>query len=276
MATPASNLAAEILAQLGQDFTVPNVDLTDPEFQIPDETGNPRYDAIPRQELDALTTGVVGGTGAFDVIMSSTKAHLREQYEKGLITGDQYTKAYIELTTASLGTAIQFVLQGDTAYWQALVAQSEARKIEIEAVRAKIELETAKQQLAAATQQAKMVQAQHVLVQMQIASEDAKYQLIEKQQLLVNEQAEAQHAQTEDTRLDDVTPVTGATKAQVDLYRQQIESYKRDTDQKLGKMWLDGWITQKTLDEGLLAPDELTNSGIDAVLAKVRENAGLI
>ena len=174
MATEASNLAAEILAQLGQDFVVPAVDLSDPRFSIPSQEGNPRYDVVPTQDLAALTTGVVGGTGAFDKIMSSTKAHLKEQLDRGLITGDQYTKAYIELTTAALSTAIQYLIQGQAAYWQALTAQSEARAAEINAVRAIVELETAKQQLAAATHQAEMLKAQHVLVLMQIASEDAK------------------------------------------------------------------------------------------------------
>mgnify|MGYP000439303871 CR=1 FL=1 len=57
---------------------------------------------------------------------------------------------------------------------------------------------------------------------------------------------------------------------QKDLYDQQIDSFVKDAKHKTAKMYLDGWITQKTLDEGLNAPDQLTNTNIDAVLAALR------
>jgi len=275
MATEASNRAAEILTQLGQDFVVPTVDLSGAEFALPDQLANPRYDAVGSKNMEDLTTGIVGGGGAFDKLMSSTKAHLEEQFEKGLISGDQYTKAYIELTTASMSTALQFLLQNEQGYWQALVAQSQARKAEVDAVTSAVQLEIAKQQLAGAVYQAKMLQAQHVLAQMQIANEDVKYNLGVAQIEMVGEQTEAQRAQTQDTRSDGVTPVDGIIGKQKALYTQQITSYQRDAESKIGKMYLDGWITQKTLDEGLIAPDELTNAGVEAVLGMIRANAGL-
>lgn len=273
--TVASDLAEVLLAQLGQDFTVPAIDLSGDEFALPSTVGNPRYDDIPDLYVEDLTTGVVNGEGVFDKIMSSNRAHLREQYEKGLISGDQYTKAYIELTVASLSAATQFLIQGKLTYWQALTAQSEARAAEVMAVRAAVELETAKYKLAEATYQAEMLKAQNALVQMQLSTEDAKYNLVLKQQALVVEQTEAQRAQTLDTRMDGITAVSGITGAQKALYDQQVESYKRDVDHKLGKLWADAWTVQKTLDEGLLAPTEFTNAEIDAVLSKVKTNAGL-
>ena len=275
MATEAPDLASMILAQLGQEFDVPEVDLDDDRFDLPSKEGNPLYDSVEPQDLDALTTGVVGGTGAFDRIMASTKAHLKGEYDRGAITGDQYTKAYIELTTAALGTALQFVLQGQQSYWQAIVAQNQARRTEIDAVKAGVELQIAKHQLAAASYQAEMLRAQHVLVQMQIANEDGKYGLVQQQILLVTEQTEAQRAQTLDTRSDDTTPVTGLMGKQKDLYTQQVTSYKRDAEHKFFKGALDTWIAQKAIDEGLVVPDELVNDKLDEIIAKMRENLEL-
>lgn len=275
MATTASTLAADILAHLGQDFVVPAVDLSSAEFQLPDQVGNPRYDAIPSIDLDDLTTGVVNGTGAFDKLMSSVKAHLKAEYDRGDISGDQYTKAYIELTTASLSTALQFVLQSSTTYWQALAAQSAARAAEVQAVQAAVELETAKHQLSAAAAQAEMLEAQHVLVQMQTANEDAKHLLTLAQIDLVKEQQESQRAQTLDTRTDGTTPVAGLIEKQKALYTQQVTSYQRDAETKVTKMFVDAWITQKTLDEGLTAPTEFTNASLDELLGIIRTTHGL-
>lgn len=264
----AKDLAQSLMTDLGQNITIPAVDLSDADFAAPDTVGNPLYGAIQPLDMDDLTTGIVDGAGAFDVVMTSTKAHLKEQYDKGRITGDQYTKAYIELSTAALNTALQFLLSKDTTLYQAALAQAQARRAEIEAVTARVALETAKAQLATA-------KAQYVLIMLQTASESAKYDLTNKQIDLVGEQTEAQRAQTLDTRLDGTTPVTGVMGKQKDLYNQQITSYQRDSEYKAAKMFVDSWITQKTIDEGLTAPNELTNATLETVLGRIRTLNGL-
>ena len=272
--TEAPNNAQAILTQLGQNFTVPNVDLADSEFQLPAQAGNPLYASVNTLTISELTSGMVDGTGAFDVLMASNKAHLKEQYDKGLITGDQYTKAYIELTGGALGVALQFLLGKDQTYFQNILAQAQARRAEIEAVTAAVQLETAKQQLAMSKFQADTARAQYALIQMQVANEDAKYGLAMVQTDLVREQIEAARAQTLDTRTDGAV-VVGSIGKQKALYTQQIDSYQKDAEYKVGKMYLDGWITQKTLDEGLIAPTQLTNAEVDSVMAKLRQNLNL-
>jgi hypothetical protein len=273
MTINATTAADEILTELGQDFTLPAVDLTSASFLLPSKSGNPLYGStgITSVTIADMTTGTVGGTGAFDKLMASNKAHLKEQYEKGLITGDQYTKAYIELTTAAMGTALQLLLGKDHSYWQALLLQMQGRRAEIEAVTAAVQLEIAKAQLAAANRQAELTNAQYVFTLLQAASEAAKYNLVNAQIDMVNEQTEAQRAHTMDTRRDGTTPVLGSVGKQKDLYTQQIDSYQKDAQQKVAKMFLDGWITQKTLDEGLLAPTQLTNSEINEVMEVLRD-----
>jgi hypothetical protein len=100
------------------------------------------YQRITGPANSDLTTGVVGGTGTFDVLMASISAHLGAEYAKGRITGADYTKTYIELVQAALQTALQFVLQADTSYWQTQQAQ-------IAAITGRVQLETAKVQNAA-------------------------------------------------------------------------------------------------------------------------------
>ena len=91
---------------------------------------------------------------------------------------------------------------------------------------------------------------------------------------LVKEQREAERSKTLNTRTDGQT-ITGSVGKQKDLYTQQIDSFIKDAKFKTAKMYLDGWITQKTLDEGLTAPTELTNATINSVLSSNRSTNGL-
>ena len=95
-----------------------------------------------------------------------------------------------------------------------------------------------------------------------------------RQRAILEEQKESERAKTLDTRTD-ATTIVGSIGKQKDLYTQQIDSYIKDARHKASKMYLDGWITQKTLDEGLLAPTELTNATVDTVLNSMRLDNGL-
>jgi hypothetical protein len=216
-----------------------------------------------------LTTKTVNGDGTFDVIMSSVAAHLVKEYEKGRITGQEYTKAYIELTTAALGAAVQFLLQKDNAYWTGVKIEQDAKVIEYNL------------QYILPLQKA-LTENQVALTESQIEGADKDnlikdYNLTElmpAQKELLLEQIEVQRAQTLDTRTDGIT-ITGSVGKQKDLYAQQITSYQRDGEVKAAKLFTDAWITQKTIDEGLTAPAGFTNTSLDTILSKLKTNNGL-
>lgn len=100
---------------------------------------------------------------------------------------------------------------------------------------------------------------------------DDEHSLQPKKEELMQEQIEVQRAQTLDTR-SDAAPITGSIGKQKELYTQQITSYKRDSEVKVAKIFSDAWITQKTIDEGILPPDGFTNASLDEILAKLKEN----
>lgn len=99
--------------------------------------------------------------------------------------------------------------------------------------------------------------------------------LIGTQRALILEQQEAERAKTMDTRIDGSTTIVGSIGKQKDLYTQQIDSFVKDAKYKTAKMYLDAWITQKTLDDALLAPSELQNSEINNVMESIRDANGL-
>lgn len=91
---------------------------------------------------------------------------------------------------------------------------------------------------------------------------------------LIKEQYEVQLAQTADFRSDQ-SPVVGTLGKQKDLYTQQIESYKRNSEFQAAKVFSDAWITQKTIDEGILPPNVFANANIESVMTTLMNKNGL-
>lgn len=273
--TEANTLLATLTA--GTDFTVPPVDLTQPEYEIPTDS----VGAVPAVITNAdLTDGITAGDGTFDILMKALGAHLQQEFEKGRITGAEYSKAYIALTESAMGNSVQFLLGRDAAYWQSVKARFEAQVAQAAVVTARVQLEVAKAQLQAVRYEALNHQANYALTKMKLSTESVGYCIAEfnlnnmlpAQLNLVNEQREAARAQTLDTRSDGVTTIVGVLGKQKDLYSQQITSYKRDAEVKVAKLFTDSWITQKTIDEGLLAPDGFINASLDEILTTLKLN----
>lgn len=303
--------AQRIFEFLSEDlnYTLPDIDLNGPEFELPSKEGI-LYDAVPKITIDELTSGEVNGAGVFDRIMKAVDAQLNSQFQKNRIVGDQYATAYISLTTAALSAGVQFLLGKDQSYWAAIRAQLEGRKAEIDAVTAAVNLETTKVSYGITLAQFAGQEAQYALTKMQGANADAQYclttsqtELVEKQILkqvvdtdtaefnltdlmpkqsetltaqlnLLKEQLETATAQTLDMRTDG-QPVAGSVGAQTALYKQQKIAYERDVDYKISKIYMDQWIAQKSIDEGLTAPLEFVNTKIDEVFKKLRLNANI-
>lgn len=164
--TTANDLMQSLLA--GKDFTIPNVELNSDNLKLPQGANSEMYATILRLNISDLTQGKVGGEGAFDVLMTSVRAHLLQEYEKGRITGGEYTKAYAELVTASMEHATQFLLNKDQVYWTAQQAQ-------IQAVTAMIQMETERVRLAALKFEALTAEANYALTKLKLANEDMQY-----------------------------------------------------------------------------------------------------
>lgn len=277
MSCSAEVEANRLLEELtkGDDFTLPDIDMSGPEWDIPGGDNSPIFDAITKVTNESLTTREVGGSGTFDALMESAHNHLKAEFKANRITGGEYTKAYIAMMESCMSNAVQFLLGRDQAYWAAAMAQ-------IQAVTARVQLATSKAQFVLAKIQALSAKSEYALTKMKIATESETYcaalfnanQMLPQQLKLITEQTEAQRAQTLDTRSDGAT-VTGSVGKQKELYSQQITSYQRDAEVKASKLFTDAWITQKTIDEGLNPPNGFTNASIDTILTKLKSNNGL-
>lgn len=277
--TNANALMTSLLQ--GKSFDLPDVDLNDSKYLVPEQTGE-LYTPPARLTNEDLTTRVVDGSGVFDALMSGIAAHLRKEFDQSRITGQQYTEAFVSAAAGAMGTATQFLLGRDQAYWQAITAQLQAQALEVGVITARVQLETAKAQLATARTQALTAEAEFALTKLKLSTEDitycsAKYNLeniLPRQKDLLLEQIEVQRSQTMDTRTNGAI-IKGSVGKQKDLYTQQIVSYQRDAEVKAAKLFTDAWITQKTIDEGLLAPGAFRNDSVNVILRNIKKNNDL-
>ena len=227
------------------DICPPQIDLSGAEWAVPFDESLLTTDI--RVELEDLTN--CNGTGAFDVVTKSIKEILAVEYEKGRITGGDYAHTVTALIEASLANATQFLLQKDIAKWQAKKGLYEAW-----ATRAQVEL----------------VKNQISLAQMQQLNQQIEFVNGKMQMMVLKEQYCNHVAQREIS----VAKQAELSDSQIALYKQQVVSYQRDAEVKAGRIFTDAWITMKTIDEGLTAPNGFTNERIDDVLKKLRDENG--
>lgn len=245
----------------GIDFSIPDVDWDSLMYQIPEDLIEALHNKPKPLTIEDITIRKYGGTGIFDAFMESLHNHLQVEYEAGRITGATYATTWTQLTGLALQQAIAFAVQKDKAYWDVLLAN-------IQALTGLINLATARVQLAIAQAQVHINRANYCLTKLKLASEDANFSYN-------IENMEAARAQTSDNRLTDNAAIRGAVGKQKELIDEQMVSFKRNAETKLAELYVNTWITQKTTDEGLAAPTELQNSGVDRVLSKLRSNVDL-
>lgn len=247
----ASTLSGQLIDDLlgGVDFDIPEIDWNSDKYDIPQELIDSLKEESVKVDADEITTKQVNGNGVFDSLMTSIKNHLKEEFENNRITGSEYTRTYIALTEGALTQAVNFVLQRNEVYWKAKVAQ-------LQALNSLIETDKLKAEVASIKYQAHTAAAQYVTAKINLANADAEYckrkyeneNILPKQLELIQEQIATQAAQTKN-------PQGGYIGKQMELYDEQISSYKKDARIKAGKLLVDGWATNKTIDEGALVPD---------------------
>lgn len=163
----------------GVDLTLPIVDVSSTAYAPPTTVGNPLYTAPVALTTEDLTTGALDGAGTFDKIMASLNVHFEKQYNEGRITGGDYANAYVAATQGALGAAVQFVLGRDQAFWQAQLAQMQARVAEAEAIRAALAIEETRAAVINARSNALLSQAQYALAKYQLTTEAVQIERIE-------------------------------------------------------------------------------------------------
>jgi len=199
-----------------------------------------------------LTTGEVAGSGFFDELQRTSKAHLQEEFDAGRIVGTDYSSAYLGMTQSNLQSAIQYLLQYEVTNQQILVLQEQIEQAKKQ--NALLELQKEQLTIANATatfnlesmlpaqleaqleQNKTLVQntlntiTQGELLAKQVLQAQSQIDLTAKQEDLVDEQIKTEKANT-------TLPTAGLTKAQYDkslsevaLMQQKLLTEKAQTE----------------------------------------------
>lgn len=157
-----------------------------------------------------LTGGEVAGSGFFDELMRTSKAHLQEEYNAGRITGADYGTVYLGVMQSNLQTATQFLLQRDLTNKQLLLIQEQIDK--------------AKQDVLLTIAQVRNVEAdtnikikQLDIMDEQILQIKAQVELTNSQKLQVDKNIEVA-----DKQIEQITAQISLTEKQEDMVDKQI------------------------------------------------------
>lgn len=245
---------------------------------------------VSKLSIVDLTSGAVAGTGAFDKIMVSLAAHLKNEYDRNRITGAEYTKAFIAATELALSQGASFTLACERQYWDTLLLQQQTVAAKLQAENLLAEYAIKKLQLAKLSSEYcasefnvnTLLPKQAEMLTKQIAGQETSNQIaaynlanmLPEQLKLVKEQFESARAQTKDTRSDG-SAIEGSIGAQKLLHAQQVTAYVQDSKLKVAKIFSDSWITQKTLNEDIPAPAQLINDSVNTVLSNLRASVNI-
>lgn len=239
--------------------------------------------------LADLTTTKIGGTGAFDQLMMSTKAHLESEYKAGRIKGAEYATVYLGALVAVMQQAVAFLQVGQqdrlidaqvakiTAELELVAVQKDNLILEgsnlalqgqlIDAQIDKLNAEMPKitAEIALINAQITKMNKENLLLDTQISKANAEVALL-------NQKTKTEVAQIRE-QVDGVG-VQGVISRQKDLYVAQTNGFARDAEQKMLKIFADAFAVQRTTDEDLPVPTGLSSTAINAVATKARAGIG--
>lgn len=190
----------------------------------------------------ALTTGEVEGSGIFDELMRTVKAHIKQELDEGRINELNYSQVYLSALQNTLSAALQFTLQYELANKQLevldeqiIAAQKQNELLDLQKAKLSTDNSIAQynlqnmlpKQLDMLIKQAAQVTAQTTLTEAQVNKVTAEILVVGKQEDLVDEQIKTQKANT-------VTPTGGLLKAQYDKTQSEVAvlNQKKITEQK--------------------------------------------
>ncbi len=251
---------------------------------------------IEEVTFDEITNGCPSGDGIFDKLMSSVKAHLKEEYDAQRIRGSEYTQVYLGGLQGAMSQAIQWQLG-------AQIAENQAKLIEVQ-------IENAEKQNLLLDEQRALIIAQKENTEQQTLNLQAELLNIPKQGDILEAQRDnisgqtgltAAKALTEEYNLSTALPaqtaildqkliteeaqtkdatsqgaVEGALGKRNTLLTRQAEGFERDAEQKASRAIFDTWgMAIGSGIDGSEFPAEVQTNKLDEVIRHLREGANI-
>jgi len=218
--------------------------------------------------VDELTKGEIEGTGVFDELMRSVKAHLQEELSNERITEVNYANVYLGAMTGVMKMSTDFLFIKDKTDVEVKLAEQQRANLQVENAlleqklelgryalqNAKYEECTLKAQLAAAeaSVQATLQSTANAKTQAKVLV--GQHDKLQTEILLYKQRIRTEQAQIHD--LIDGVPVTGILGTQREMFRKQANGYLRHAEQQAARIFSDIFTVRFTEDTTSATPDD--------------------
>ena len=189
---------------------------------------------------EELTSGKLEGTGTFDLLISTMNAHLAAQFNKGHLTGPQYSEVYLGGMSTAMSQAIEFLLRRETTNKQNELLDEQIAQIKVQTDQLELQNLQIEEQTKQLVKQSQQIDAQTSLIEKQ----EEQVVLQNEQFALQNQQLAANTEQTEaQTRLIE-KQIEVAAKEQI-----QLEKNIERTEEEIRLLEQQHLINEKTIEK---------------------------
>ncbi len=210
--------------------------------------------------VKTLTGGEVQGSGVFDELMRTVKAHLTEEFSQGRISNSDYANVYLQSMQAVLAQATQYSLQYQLAAEQLTLAQEQVTQ-------SRIQTDVLGEQLTQAQNQNALLAQQLINTQAEKLGIDARTSLTEQQENQVLNQIAIGTKQ-----IEVMTAQVTNTTAQTELVNQnRANTLNQNTTITKQQNKLDseiGILDQKRLTEQAQVSNTINGANVEGILGR--------
>ena len=228
--------------------------------------------------IDDFTVGTIGGTGVFDVLMTTVKAHLNEEFEAGRIRATDYANSYVQLLGLALGESSQFVISKAKLAAEIKLIEAQTRGEDASTAIKQFQLDFILPNEIALKEAQLSIALKEVLIkekQLEMAMYElthklpADVDLVKAQDALYTQKTITEKAQVDNTVVGTGSVIDLSNK----LLKEQASAYITNAEQTAAKLMIDTWVVRHTADpDGNLetAPGlRLTDVDIGSAVAKI-------
>ena len=203
--------------------------------------------------IDDLTKNEIEGTGIFDELMRSVKAHLIVEYDAKRITDVNYSSVYLGALQSTMSQAVEFLLKKDAVYENNELTKAknanlvlEGELLTLKKQELQYDIYNAKYKECLLQNQIKKIQAETQKTLQDTANAKTQASILRKQQSKLDaeiklylQKTETEKAQIHD-KIDSVH-VSGTIGKQNEMYRNQANGYLRLAEQQNARLMLDAY-----------------------------------
>lgn len=203
--------------------------------------------------IDDLTKNEVEGTGIFDELMRSVKAHLNEEYDAKRITDVNYSSVYLGALQSTMSQAVEFLLKKDAVYENNELTKAknanlvlEGELLTLKKQELQYDIYNAKYKECLLQNQIKKIQAETQKTLQDTANAKTQASILRKQQSKLDAEIKLylQKTETEKAQIYDklgTNSVGGVIGKQKEMYRNQSNGYLRLAEQQNARLMLDAY-----------------------------------